>query len=170
MFGIRGLDSFGLVHAVIGLLALLIGLSVIAMPKGTRLHRKVGLAYLASMASLNITALWIFELTGNFGPFHVAALISLATLGAGYIPILYRRPREWVAVHGIFMCWSYVGLVAAFLAEIAVRVPGVGFSTGLLSATAITVAGGALLIHTRVPVIAGRILTRADNSLAMPRK
>ena len=160
MFGVRGLDGFGFVHALIGILALLLGLAVILLGKGTRLHRKVGFAYLMAMAALNVTALWIFDLTGRFGGFHVAALISLATIIAGYLPVLLRRPREWMAVHGIFMGWSYAGLVAAFLAEIAVRVPGVGFSTGLITTTIVAVGGGALLIHTRVPVIARRISTR----------
>jgi uncharacterized membrane protein len=123
VFGIRGLDGFGLVHALIGLVALLVGLAVITLPKGTRLHRKVGFAYVTAMAALNLTALWIFDLTGRFNPFHFAAIISLATIIAGWLPVAYRRPREWMVLHGIVMGWAYVGLVAAFLAEIAVRVP-----------------------------------------------
>jgi uncharacterized membrane protein len=161
MFGVRGLDGFGLVHAAIGILALLLGLAVILLGKGTRLHRKVGFAYLMAMAALNVTALWIFDLTGRFGGFHIAAIISLATILAGYLPVVFRRPRQWMPVHGIFMGWSYVGLVAAFLSEIAVRVPGVGFSTGLITTTIMAIGGGALLIHTRVPVIARRISSRA---------
>jgi len=160
MFGIHGLDGFGLVHALIGLLALLLGLAVITLAKGTQLHRKVGFAYVTAMAALNLTALWIFDLTGRFGPFHVAAVISLVTIIVGWLPVAYRRPREWMVLHGIVMGWAYVGLVAAFLAEIAVRVPGVGFSWGVIIATAIAIVGGALLIHTRVPAIAGRIATR----------
>ena len=157
MFGVRGLDGFGLAHALMGILALVLGLAVIALPKGTRRHRKIGFAYSMAMAALNATALWIFDLTGTFGAFHVGALVSLATIAAAYLPVLYRRPRDWMVLHGTFMGWSYVGLVAAFIAEIAVRVPGVGFSAGVTMATVIAVAGGALLIHTRVPVIARRI-------------
>ena len=160
MFGIRGLDGFGLVHALIGLVALLVGLAVITLPKGTRLHRKVGFAYVTAMAALNLTALWIFDLTGRFNPFHFAAIISLATIIAGWLPVAYRRPREWMVLHGIVMGWAYVGLVAAFLAEIAVRVPGIGFSRGVIIAAVITIVGGALLIHTRVPAIARRMPTR----------
>ena len=100
------------------------------------------------------------DLTGRFGPFHIAAIISLVTIIAGWLPVAYRSPREWMVIHGIFMGWAYVGLVTAFLAEIAVRVPGVGFSTGVITATAITIIGGALLIHTRVPLIARRIPAR----------
>ena len=162
MFGIRGLDGFGLVHGLLGFLALLLGLVVILLPKGTRRHRKVGFAYVIAMVALNLTALWIFDLTGRFGPFHVAAIISLVTIIAGWLPAAYRRPREWMALHGIFMGWAYVGLVAAFLAEIAVRVPGIGFSSGVTMAFVITVAGGATLIHRRVPEIARRIPARPN--------
>jgi len=160
MLGIRGLDGFGFLHALFGVAALLLGAAVFMMRKGTNTHRKVGLAYVLAMFSLNLTALWIFDLTGRFGPFHMAALISLATLFAGYAPARYRRPGQWVELHGIFMGWSYVGLVAGFLAEIAVRVPGVGFSPAVITATVISVVGGALLIHTRVPLLARRINRR----------
>ena len=157
MFGIQGLDVVGFVHTVFALAALLLGAAVLMLSKGTNTHRKLGLAYVLAMVSLNLTALWIFDLTGRFGPFHIAALISLATLVAGYTPARYRYPGEWVELHGIFMGWSYVGLVAAFLAEIAVRVPGVGFSPGVIAATVISVIGGGLLIHMRVPALARRI-------------
>jgi predicted membrane protein DUF2306 len=108
------------------------------------------------MILLNATALMIYDLYGRFGPFHVASVISLATVGAGFVPVYLRRPPSaWVQLHATFMCWSYVGLLAAFVAEVAVRVPGVGFSSAVIVATVLVVAGGAVLIHTRVP----RILT-----------
>jgi uncharacterized membrane protein len=158
MFGIRGLDAFGLVHAVLGLGAVLLGLLVLAMPKGTRLHRSIGRAYAAAMLLLNGTGLMIYDLSGVFGPFHIAALISLATIAGGLVPAFLQRPREhWVAMHGTFMAWSFVGLLAALISEIATRVPGVRFGLGATVATVIVVAGGALLIHTRVPRIARRI-------------
>jgi uncharacterized membrane protein len=156
MLGIHDLDPFGLFHAAFGVIALMLGMGVLTLTKGTSTHRRIGIGYVASMVLLNITALWIFDLTGRFGPFHVAALVSLATLAAGYIPARQRRSHDWIALHGTFMAWSYVGLVAAFIAEIAVRIPGVGFSTGVIAATVMTVAGGALLIHTQVPRLAHR--------------
>jgi hypothetical protein len=60
---------------------------------------------------------------------------------------------EWMPQHAKFMSWSYVGLLAAFVAEVAVRVPGVGFGSAVIAATAFVVAGGAVLIRTRVPRI-----------------
>jgi uncharacterized membrane protein len=154
MAGIRGLDPLGLVHALLGVAALILGVVQLLRRKGTPLHRRVGQAYVLSMLLLNATALMIYDLYGRFGPFHVAALVSVATVAAGFVPVYLRRPREaWIHLHAYFMCWSYVGLFGAFVSEVAVRVPGVGFGAAVFVATAIVVAGGAVLIHTRVPSI-----------------
>ena len=67
--------------------------------------------------------------------------------------------RAWIHLHANFMCWSYVGLLAAFVSEVAVRIPGVGFGFAVIAATAIVVAGGAVLIHTRVPRILAAFTT-----------
>lgn len=153
MFGIRGLDAFGLIHTLLGIAALLLGLAVVLQQKGTRVHRRIGQGYVLSMLLLNATALMIYDLYGRFGPFHVASVVSLATLGAGFVPVYFHRPTGWMPLHAMFMCWSYAGLVAAFLAEIATRVPGVRFGSGVAAATALVLVGGAILIHTRVPRI-----------------
>ena len=154
MFGVRGLDALGLSHSFFGVAALLLGLVVVFRRKGTRTHKRIGQAYVLAMGALNVTALMIYDLYGRFGPFHVAAAISLATIVAGFLPAYLRRPHgTWVSVHAIFMGWSYVGLLAAFIAEIAVRVPGVRFGPGVLVATIVVTVGGATLIHTRVPRI-----------------
>ena len=154
MFGIRGLDSFGLVHALWGIAALILGLAVLLRRKGTQAHRRIGQAYVLSMLLLNATALMIYDLQGRFGPFHVASVISLATVGAGFVPVYLRRPRAaWMQLHATFMCWSYVGLLAAFISEVAVRVPGIGFGAAVIASTVVVVVGGAILIHTRVPRI-----------------
>jgi uncharacterized membrane protein len=152
MFGIRGLDPLGLLHALLGVAALILGLAVLLQPKGTDVHRRIGLSYVFSMLLLNATALMIYDMYGRFGPFHVASVISLTTVAAGFVPVYLRRPQAaWMQLHGTFMCWSYVGLLAAFVSEIAVRVPGVGFGPAVIVATVVVVAGGAILIHTRVP-------------------
>ena len=158
MLGIRGLDALGLVHGLLGVTALLLGVVVVLRRKGTRVHRRFGRAYVVSMVLLNVTGLMIYDLYGRFGPFHVAAVVSLATVCAGFVPVYRRRPhRTWMEVHGIYMGWSYVGLVAAFISEIAVRVPGVRFGPGVIVATALAMGGGALLIHTRVSKIVSRL-------------
>jgi uncharacterized membrane protein len=156
MFGVRGLDSFGAIHAGFGIAGLLLGLAVVAMRKGTTWHRRTGLLYAAAMLLLNATALAIYDLFGGFGPFHILALVSLATLAAGVMPVWLRRPREWLDVHARCMSWSYAGLVAAFFAEIGVRLPGVGFVAGVVVPTVSVTLVAAVFIHVRVP----RIITR----------
>ncbi len=157
MFGIAGLDPFGLLHALFGLAALGLGLWITLLDKGTPLHRRLGRVYVIAMVCLNGTALMIYDLFGRFGPFHVAALISLATILAGFGPVLLRRPRNnRIELHAYFMAWSYVGLVGGTAGEIAVRVPGWDFAIAALVSTTAAIACGAVLVHTRVP----RILLR----------
>jgi len=157
MFGIRGLDSFGAIHAGFGIAGLLLGLAVVVLQKGTAWHRRVGLLYAAAMLLLNATALAIYDLFGGFGPFHILALVSLATLAAGVLPVWLRRPREWLDIHARCMSWSYAGLVAAFFAEIGARLPGVGFVTGVLVPTVVVTMIAAVFIHVRVPRVVARV-------------
>ncbi len=53
---------------------------------------------------------------------NAAALVSLATVAVGMGAVLRRRPG-WLGRHYSYMAWSYVGLLAATVAEVAVRVP-----------------------------------------------
>jgi hypothetical protein len=75
-----------------------------------------------------MSALLIYKLTGQFGSFHGAALASLLTLMAGFIPvILHLPPGRWLELHFEFMNWSYVGLIAAGVSEAATRLPSAPF-------------------------------------------
>src|SRR6185503_14329416 len=100
--------------------ALIFGICVFLTRKGTRLHKQFGYAYFFNMLGLNFSALFIYRLTGHFGPFHGAALASLLTLIAGFVPAYFRLPHgRWLERHYEFMTWSYVGLVAAGVSEAA---------------------------------------------------
>lgn len=144
------LDALGAFHTATGFAAIGFGAAVFPLRKGTRLHKRVGLAYVTSMLLLNGTAFLIYDLFGGFGPFHAAAVGSLATLLAGLWPLLRRRPG-WIVRHAHLMCWSYVGLLAAFVAEITGRVPGwdFGWSVGLSSLAVIAIGGAILQIRIR---------------------
>jgi uncharacterized membrane protein len=90
--------------------------------KGTALHRLIGLVYVFAMLLTNISALTIYHLTGHFGLFHAFALLSLFSTIIGLaLPVL--RLRNWLDGHVQWMSWSYLGLVAASLNEILVRLP-----------------------------------------------
>jgi uncharacterized membrane protein len=151
MFGIHGLDPFGLVHTTFGFASLLLGLAVVLTPKGTSVHRRIGHYYTVNMLMLNVTALAIYDLTGRFNGFHVLALISLATIAAGVVPAWTRRPEHgWLERHGRFMAWSFAGVIAAFVAEVTSRLPqlGVAFTVGGMF---VVMTAAAILIETRVP-------------------
>ena len=95
------------------------------------------------MVVLNTTAFGIYRLLGTFGPFHVAAILSLATLMMGFLPALFRTTGNWIGWHVPGMYYSIVGLYAALAAEIVVRVPmsGAFFVKVLLATVLVTFIG-----------------------------
>ena len=151
-------NPLGTAHVVAAIIALASGAVVLVRRKGTVSHRRIGWTYAASMLILNITALMIYRLTRFFGPFHVAAVISLATLIAGIIPAWRRQPREgWLDRHYFFMAWSYLGLLAATVAETASRVPAVQAFGGGPTPVFWTVV---VIASIGVFVVGGRVIRR----------
>jgi len=159
------MSTLGVVHTVFSFLAILFGALVVLLDKGTRWHRTWGHLYAVCMMGLAVTALFIYRLTGSFGPFHMFAIVALVTLGLGLGTVLLRRPRKnWMEAHAYWMSWSYVGLLAAFAAESLTRfvMPMVattlaerelwGAFWGLVGFASFAVAGiGGLIIKRRLP-------------------
>ncbi len=117
------MNLLGVVHTVFAVVAIVAGGTVVLLPKGTRWHRTLGHLYATAMIGLIVTAFSIYRLFGGLGPFHFAALVSLVTLVAGMGSALFRRPRgRWIEFHAAWMSWSYIGLMAAFAAELLTRV------------------------------------------------
>lgn len=149
------MNVLGWFHTVCAVVALGSGAAVLLRRKGTRVHRRIGWIYVASMLLLNGTALMIYRLFGGFGPFHVAAVFSLATVVAGTVPAVRRRPANWVERHYAWMTWSYVGLCAATVSEVATRTPGFRFWWAVAVGTFAVVGIGAVLIRRNAgPVLA----------------
>lgn len=167
------MTTLGLTHTASAVLALASGAAVLLTAKGTTRHRMLGWTYVGSMVVLDLTALFIFRLFGGFGPFHAFAVVSVVTVAAGAIAARrarrHRRQRDAVArsraveQHFAWMTWSYVGLAAATVSEIATRVPalrprpgqGVAFAVTVAIATVLVVAAGARLIRRhRLSVLA----------------
>jgi uncharacterized membrane protein len=157
-------SALGTVHLVFALVALAAGAGVLRLPKGTRWHRTLGHLYLGGMVGLDVTALFIYRLTGGFGLFHAFALFSLFTVGMAMWAVLARRPRGgWIESHATWMTWSYVGLVAAAVSETATRIlmpilaprlgPGAlaAFWTLVGVATLAVVLAGSRVIKRRLP-------------------
>jgi uncharacterized membrane protein len=146
--------TLGWFHLICALTALGSGAVVLLRRKGTRAHRRMGWVYVGSMLALNVTALMIYRLFGGFGPFHAAALASLVTVLAGIVPAVRRKPANWVDHHYAWMTWSYVGLWAAAVSEVATRTPGLHFWWAVLAGTlAVIVIGGRLIRRNAEPVL-----------------
>lgn len=129
-------NEIGLVHLISSFAALFLGTWVLAVTKGTRLHKQLGYAYVVSMVVVNITAFSIYRLFNGFGPFHIAAIVGSATLLAGMIPVVFRKHfPKWKRFHVAFMYYSVIGLYAAFVSEVVVRIPGVSFGWMVFVAT-----------------------------------
>lgn len=134
-------------HIGTAISALVFGLCVFFTRKGTRLHKQFGYAYFFNMFALNLSALFLYQLTGDFGPFHGAALASLLTLIAGFIPAYMRLPQgRWLELHYEFMNWSYVGLVAAGVSEVTTRIPAAPFWPAVFAGTLVVFLVGGILI------------------------
>ncbi|MEQ8426007.1 MAG: DUF2306 domain-containing protein [Cyclobacteriaceae bacterium] len=143
-------STTGLVHIIAAIAAMIFGTIVLIIKKGTRIHRFLGYLYFYLMLALNGTAFMIYGLYGTFGPFHVAALLSLATLLAGFIPALRRRPaNKWLMQHFTFMYFSIVGLFAAFASETLTRIPKSPFY-GMVIVATITITTIGVIIHRKM--------------------
>jgi len=149
-----GLSLTGLGHFASALLALICGGVVFFQKKGTRAHRIWGRVYGVAMVVLNAAGLNTYGIDGNFGPFHWMALVSLITLSAGLLPVWLRKPQGgWLELHAHFISWSYVGLVAAGVSQIATQLSDWPPLLAVGLPSAVVLGGGALLIHGRVPGI-----------------
>jgi len=158
-------STVGWVHFVFCLVAIVAGAVVVLLSKGTRWHRTWGHLYVWSMVGVVVTALSIYDLTGNAGPFHLAAVAAGLTVLAGMYAVLRRRPRRsWMEAHATWMSWSYIGLLAAAAAESLTRfvMPRVAdvlesealwglFWTSVGVATFVVVGIGRWLVKTRLP-------------------
>ena len=116
-------STIGVIHFVASVSALLSGTFVLCALKGTKMHKQVGYLYSASMFIVLLTSFMIYRLHGSFGILHVFAVISSVTLFAGMVPMLLKRPTNYLTMHFGFMYWSVIGLYCAFSAEVFTRIP-----------------------------------------------
>ncbi|MDX1584826.1 MAG: DUF2306 domain-containing protein [Thermoanaerobaculia bacterium] len=143
----------GWTHIAFAIASLILGAMVFFQRKGGARHRLLGYLYAGALLLVNSSALLVYEESSGLGPFHVLALISLATLSGGFIPAYLRLPKDtWLEAHAYFMSWSYVGLVAAGAAQMATKIAGPGLLQVVLP-TVLIVLVGARMIHRRVPEV-----------------
>src|SRR5213595_2747609 len=113
-------DLTGLIHTIAASLAILIGTVVFLRPKGGTVHRVLGYGYSLCMLTVIVTSFAIYRLTGRFNFLHGAAIASSISVGFGFGHAFSRKPKNsWYGWHFYWMSWSFIGLLAAFVAELS---------------------------------------------------
>jgi uncharacterized membrane protein len=156
----------GQLHTALAVLALVAGGCIFPWAKGTRRHKIFGYTYATAMLGTTASAFAIYHLTGHFGVFHVAAVVSFLTLIAAMVPVLTRRPRgSWLYLHYKYTGWSYVGLLAAAASEAAVRLPSAPFWPAVAIGSALFFTAGGLLIARMTERTLAKVRHRAVRPL-----
>ena len=121
----------GWFHTLFCFVALFAGAWNLARAKGTRIHRKMGQAYVAAMVLQNVSALFVYEPHGDaagtlaldhFGVFHWLALITLGVVGVAYFAASRQARAPWAYLHPAMMVTSYYLLVGGAVNEVFVRI------------------------------------------------
>lgn len=113
--------ELGGAHVAAAVAALTIGAVVLVRRKGDAPHVALGRAYLAAMVGVNAPVFFLYDATGQPGPFHLLAVISVLTTAFGWLSLRGTRGRRRVELHATLMTWSWVGVVTAGLAQAANR-------------------------------------------------
>lgn len=160
-------DLLGLIHFGSAISAMISGMAVIFLKKGTKKHVYLGYFYVACMLILNTTALLIYDLFDGFGPFHYMALFSLATVLGGLVPAFLKKPKDkWLDMHYEFMNWSVIGLYAAFWAETFSRFfRFAGFWTLVIIASSLTLIIGAIILKKKKKSVLSKINYKSENEV-----
>jgi uncharacterized membrane protein len=145
-------------HVGAALSALLAGVAVLLLTKGTHTHRTIGTAYVVALVLVNLAALSLHR-EAVFGVFHWLAVASLVTLVVGLTPLLVgKRSPSVIATHAFCMTWSYVGLAAAGCGQLAVTV-GHDLAAWVVPVVIVAVLSiGGVVIFGKVPSILDRLL------------
>jgi hypothetical protein len=145
-------DTYGLIHLITSIVALVTGLMVLLMKKGTIPHKRIGYMYVGSMGVLLLTSLMIYRLFNGWGVFHYTTIASLLTISFGMIPLWTKKPtQQWKYMHFSFMYWSVIGLYSAFAAELLTRIPDTPFFAMVgISFVIIMLAGGVIFGKNKV--------------------
>jgi len=99
--------------------ALPLGLAVLLRRKGDARHVALGRVYVATMIAVALPVLFVYDITGRPGAFHVLAVVSLVTTGLGWLSGRRGHSRGSLVAHASFMTWSWIGVVTAGLAQLA---------------------------------------------------
>ena len=104
-------------HLAAAVLALTLGVVVLSLTKGTRLHKALGRSWVALMLVVAISSFWIFEIRKGAGPSAIH-LLSAWTLVSLACAVWFIR-RGNVRAHKGFMIGTFLGLAGAGLGALA---------------------------------------------------
>ena len=94
-------------HASTAMLSLLLGIFILARPKGSLVHRALGYAWLVGMALAVLSSLFISQirLWGPFSPIHLLSVFTIFSLLYGW----HAARRHNRRAHQITMIATWVG-------------------------------------------------------------
>jgi uncharacterized membrane protein len=97
-------------HALVALAAAGLGAVQLWRPKGGRMHRRLGYLWVALMAGVAISGLFIHELrmVGRFSPIHLLSLVTLASL---WIAVSRARRRDIAGHRRVMILLFWLALV-----------------------------------------------------------
>jgi uncharacterized membrane protein len=126
------LIPLGWVHFIASLVAIAAAVIVLARPKGTAAHKRVGRIYVVAILVTSATALGIYRLGIFFFP-HWLAIASLVTTAIAFAAAHLKWPRAgWVHIHLTMMLATVYNLIGGGINEVYLRVDALRrFSGGL---------------------------------------
>jgi uncharacterized membrane protein len=171
---IQTLTLPGTIHTVLAAAGIAVGLIQLLRPKGGSIHRALGYAFVYAMLIADGTAMLVFQFTGRFNILHLGAIVNLLCIILAIVPVLRSpRPSNWKVRHYYFMCWAYVGLLAAAATELVVRTSHLATREQAwmvtAAATIVVTAVGYVLINRYRPVsrlhpAAGDVVIQQDGA------
>ena len=116
-----GLSPLLWCHFIASAIALPVGLHQLGAAQGTPRHAGLGRLYIVAMLVALATALASFQPGTRFLPFHILALVGLASLIAGTLSLrrwLRERRPAALRAHKINMAYSWLGLAMAGVSQL----------------------------------------------------
>ncbi|RZJ94386.1 MAG: DUF2306 domain-containing protein [Hymenobacter sp.] len=125
----------GAAHFISASLGLLLGLGVLFLQPGSKLHKTAGYVFVPVLLLVNLSAVFIHQMGFRWGPFHMLIPFSLWALYQGMRPFYQKKQLDYptkMRYHVRGMVSGALGLWAAFTAEFTVRTPAIGHFLGML--------------------------------------
>lgn len=102
-------------HALAALACIILTGAILALARGTRMHRQLGWAWVVAMAVTALTSFWITSRgwIGPFGPIHLLSVLVLVMLAVGLRAARRGRIETHRRTMGAIAFWG-LGVAGAF--------------------------------------------------------